>query len=98
MITPEIAMNPRPSCDVYELFGDNADDLIKGKPLGYVLESGSPHIEDSLKIQFWGIHIDPLHVPGCALYLIKFLDGSAVAVRYHWNHFFYPQNEWMVGS
>ena len=91
MITPELAMNPRPSCNVYDLFGVDADKLLKQRPLGYVIESGSPYREDSLKIQFWGIHADPLHVPDCALYLVKFLDGSAVTVRYHWNHFFYPQ-------
>ena len=88
MITPELATMAPLSCNVYDLFGVDADRLLQQKPLGYVLESGSPYREDSLKIKFWGIHADPLHVPGCALYLVKFLDGSAVAVRYHWNHFF----------
>lgn len=77
------------SCDVYELFGVNANTILKGKPIGYVY---SPINDDPIdlgsKIEFWGIRADPNNVSGCAMYLVKFLDGSAVAVRYRCNHVF----------
>jgi hypothetical protein len=98
MITNELARNltrkPRLSCNVYKLFGDNADDLLLRKPLGYVYSPTNAKRNDpGMKIDFWGIHADPLHVPGCAIYLVKFLDGSAVSVRFQYNHTFYPPQE-----
>jgi hypothetical protein len=80
MITPELAMNPRPSCDVYDLF-PNADDLIKETPKGYILEG------DGIKLPFWAIASDPLTVQGCDMALTKFLDGSPVATRHRANRF-----------
>jgi hypothetical protein len=66
------------SCDVARLF-PNAEETIKGNPIGYILE-GLPGLP--IKHMHWGVAPDPLKVSGCQMALVKFLDGSPVAVRY----------------
>ena len=80
MITPELARNILPSCDVYRLW-NNADTLIKETPKGYILEG------DGIKIPFWAIASDPLRVPDCDMALTKALDGTPVATRHRANRF-----------
>ena len=82
MITRDIATKAPLSCDVYKLFGEDADDQLLRPPLGYVFSPVNAKRNDpGLRIDFWGIHADPLSVPGCALYLVKFLDDSAVVTH-----------------
>jgi hypothetical protein len=73
-------------CDVYTLW-TNADQLIRETPKGYILDG-------ELKHPFWAIASDPLGGVPLALKeyqtqmaLVKFLDGSPVAVRYRTNQF-----------
>jgi len=68
------------SCNVYDLF-PNADQLITETPKGHIISV------DELKIPFWAIQGDPLNVPGCQMALVKFLDGSPIAVRYRISQF-----------
>lgn len=69
-------------CSVKALF-PNADELITQSPIGYINESGG----GGIKTEFWARATDPLiklglTKPGCEMFLVKFLDGSPVAVRY----------------
>jgi hypothetical protein len=61
-------------CSAESLWSDPKE-LMKVSPYGYVKEG-------DLKIPFWATCDDPLQVPGCQMVLVKFLDGSPVAVRY----------------
>ena len=70
MQTPELLR-----CDAESLWGSNVAELLKVPPYGYVKDW-------DVKIPFWATCEDPLHVPGCQMVLVKFLDGSPVAVRY----------------
>jgi hypothetical protein len=58
-----------------EALWENAKQLITETPKGYV-DNGN------VKHPFWAIASDPLQVPGCQMALVKFLDGSPVAVRW----------------
>jgi hypothetical protein len=58
-----------------ETLWDNADQLITEIPKGYVQDG-------DLKHPFWAIASDPLQVPGCQMALIKYLDGTPMAVRW----------------
>jgi hypothetical protein len=64
------------TCDCSaEALWDNAKQLITETPKGYVDDGNVKH-------PFWAIASDPLQVPGCQMALVKFLDGSPVAVRW----------------
>ena len=83
-----------PSCAVEDVF-PQAEEHFKYLPSGYIdLEYGYlPSIPRlGLKSAFWAWAEDPLHVPNCRLYLVKFLDGSPVAVRYD------KRSAWLVES
>ena len=75
------------SCDVSLLF-PNAKLLMQNDPIGYV-DDGWPY-GLHVKHMYWALAPDPLGVPGCKMCLVKFLDGSPVAVRYQarWIHEF----------
>jgi hypothetical protein len=62
------------SCDVDTLF-PNAKTQLFCNPK-YVV------VNPAIKSDCWGVVDDPLKVPGCVMCLVKFLDGSPVAVRY----------------
>ncbi|MBE3145488.1 MAG: hypothetical protein IMZ61_16425 [Planctomycetes bacterium] len=61
-------------CSAESLWSD-PEEMMKVPPYGYVKNG-------DLKMPFWATCDDPLQVPGCQLVLVKFLDGSPVAVRY----------------
>jgi hypothetical protein len=68
------------SCDVEKLFGPNVEQYMHN-PIGYV-EDGYPDDLVAPKHMYWDVAPDPLGVPGCQMFLVRFLDGSPVAVRY----------------
>ena len=68
------------SCDVDVLF-PNAAAKIKGYPMYSMVNRGGPKGLDT-RSECWAIADDPLKVQGCVMGLVKFLDGSPVAVRY----------------
>jgi hypothetical protein len=61
-------------CNVETLF-PNAQSNLFCNPM-YVIA------QDHFTLNCWGVVDDPLKVPGCVMCLVKFLDGSPVAVRY----------------
>jgi len=81
------------SCDVTQLFGPYTEQIIRSDPIGFV-EDGYP---DGLPIKhmYWDVAPDPLGVPRCKMCLVRFLDGSPVAVRYQtrWIHEFISVKE-----
>jgi hypothetical protein len=68
-------------CDVYRLWPD-ADRQIKWRPSYAAINRGGPNGMDTVS-DVWSVREDPLHVPGCKVCLVKFLDGSPATVRYH---------------
>lgn len=61
-------------CSVETLFPDAA--------IGFQLGPYWEWRSDNAINPIYGVTDDPLKVPGCVMCLVKFLDGSPVAVRY----------------
>jgi len=74
MILSQLSVPRDPRCDAESLW-NNPEEMMKVAPYGYVRDG-------DMKIPFWATCEDPLQVPGCQMVLVKFLDGSPVAVRY----------------
>ena len=71
-------------CSAETIFGIDCEQLLKTEPYGYAINRGGPGPGSlDTKSPLWGIANDPLKVPGCCLALVKFVDGSPVAIRYH---------------
>ena len=68
---------PHASCSAEALF-PNINSLMFRDPKYTVCDPGGMYVT-----QVWAIAEDPNKVPGCVMCLVKFLDGSPVAVRYH---------------
>jgi hypothetical protein len=68
-------------CNVYRNF-PGADEIIKTAPDFIAINRGGPHGIDTAS-ECWGTVEDPLKIQGCVLALVKFLDGSPVAIRYY---------------
>ena len=71
------------TCDADVLFS-NAETKIKGPSFYAAINIGDPHGIDTFS-DVYAITKDPLKVPRCVMCLVKFLDGSPVAVRYRRN-------------
>lgn len=83
------------SCDVSVLF-PNPEALLSLYEPGSIppymaINRGGPYGFDT-QSKAWAIADDPLKVPGCKLCLVKFLDGSPVAVRYRERDIIYNEN------
>ena len=70
-----------PPCNVYRNF-PGADEIIKKQPDYIAINTGGPKGMRTAS-ECWGYCDDPLKVDGCVLALVKFLDGTPVAVRYY---------------
>jgi len=81
-------------CDVYHLW-PNADELIRISPdLSAINPSGPMPGSFYTKSDVYALASDPLHVKGqreTRMCLVKFLDGSPVAVRYEQWCIYYEQ-------
>ena len=70
-------------CSVEAVFGPHPEQLMIGEPYGYAINRGGPGPGSlDTKSPFWGLADDPLKIPGCTMVLVRFLDGSPVALRY----------------
>ena len=69
------------SCDVHVLFKDPELKITEFPKYAIIQPEGPNDI--GLHMKCWDIAEDPLKVPGCIMCLVKFLDGSPVAVRYN---------------
>ena len=79
-ISKRLNPDPKSPCDVDVLF-PKAEKRIREVAKFTVINRGGPHGMDT-KSECWEVVEDPLKVQGCVMCLIKFLDGSPMAVRY----------------
>ena len=83
MLVKQMPIPTENICGVERLF-PNAEELMKVEPYGYAINRGGVGLDT--KSPFWAIADDPLaeyNGNTCVMCLVKFLDGSPIAIRYH---------------